>query len=282
MSHAQSAATVVGKRCIGVSGIDDGLRWRYIGSLLKRHTSVERLQFAWWWKHRDMKASLVDYLATQPDRGRSVAYTYESVARMIGKYPMGKPFNLLEFIEAENFAMTYVPRLDPIHGFAFLKDPLSYYTNRAKRGEIVSDFVLNEEHKHEKNLKRVFSEPLVLRFNLHRPAGAVASQIKELVKGLQKEAGISICRKNRETHSYSNLESWDLRRWKEDKVDELSIHEELKMKISAGLTPAGTSRVSKARKYARKAIESRTEFNWESSGVFIPYDGRGMVNNPFW
>lgn len=229
-----------------------------------------------------MTASLVDYLATQHDRGRSIAYTYESVARITGEYPMGKPFNLLRFIEAENFAMTYIPQLDPAHGLAFLKDPLSYYTSRAKRGDAVSDFVLNAEHNHEKYLKQVFSEPLVIRFNLHRPAGAVASQIKELVKGLQKEAGVSISRKNRETHTYANLESWDLRRWKEDKVDELSIHEELKMKISADLTPAGTSRVSKARKHARKAIERRTELKWESSGAFIPYDGRGMVNNPFW
>lgn len=249
---------------------------------MEKHTSVERLRFAWWWKHRYLKASLVDYLATQHDRGRSLAYAYEAVARHLGGYLLGKPFNLLEFAEAEDFATAYILKPNPIHGFAFLMDPLCHYTDRAKRGETISGLSIEEEHKHENHMRAAFSAPFVIRFNLHQPAGSIAKQIKGVVSALQEEAGISITQKNRETPSYCNLESWDLRRWKYDKVDDLKIDEELKMKIRAPITNAGTTRITKARKYAMEAFERHCASKFEISQSFIPYDGRGMVVNPYW
>ena len=264
------------KRPIGRTGIYDGLAWDTLVKLYKISDASEIIKRTWWWRHQYVAPSLHVYLGMSPDKGLAACFAYEALARLNGRYPQEEPFNCLDQWQADNFAKSH--KVAPVSRVGQAMVIEAYEPDRVLQhwGS------LNADQKKalrviEKEANQEYSEPFIIRFNLHKPAGSAATEIEKLIKSLQKKRGIAPPAKNKRFLSFAILESWDLRRWEEDTKGFKNLYRAIV--APAKIDPPG---ISKARAHAETIRAQFIQLS-DLELEYIPFGTEGaFVRNSFW
>ena len=223
----------------GQKGILDGLSIKYLkeqlglsvapppfDSATKTFTNRKLPWIAkiWWWQGAEdepaarMKCpDALCWVYQLPDAGRELAFIYECLARALGEYPLGCPFNQLT-----------VPQLIEI--FDLFENPTSKHNTPAllewplppkPESTIHLSYQYDPSIVSPKKLVKLgelWSEPRAITFNLLKSNATIEAELRNLLDALRKKANCPEpkTRSSTRTHSLKGLEFWDLFRWKND------------------------------------------------------------------